>query len=63
MIWIHAGAFAILFNSFGLPLVWVIILASVFDGLYMTLMPALAQPVMPQITGGDRLRSATVRHY
>jgi PTS system ascorbate-specific IIC component len=55
MIWIHAGAFAILFYSFGLPLVWVIILASLLDGLYMTLMPALAQPVMRQITGSDTI--------
>lgn len=53
MIWIHAGAFAILFHSFGLPLVWVVVLASIVDGLYMTLAPALAQPVMRKITGSD----------
>ena len=55
MIWIHAGAFAILFYSFQLPFVWVVILASIVDGLYMTLMPALAQPVMRQITGTDTI--------
>ncbi len=55
MIWIHAGAFAILFYSFGLPFVWVVILASIVDGVYMTLMPALAQPVMRQITGSDTI--------
>lgn len=53
MIWIHAGAFAILFHSFGLPFVWVVVLASIVDGLYMTLAPALAQPVMRKITGTD----------
>jgi len=53
MIWVHAGAFAILFHSFGLPLLWVVVLASIVDGLYMTLMPALAQPVMRRITGTD----------
>jgi PTS system ascorbate-specific IIC component len=58
MIWIHAGAFAILFYSFGLPLVWVVILASIVDGLYMTLMPALAQPVMREITGSDTIAFA-----
>lgn len=55
MIWIHAGAFAILFHSFGLPLFWTVLLASIVDGVYMTLMPALAQPVMRQITGGDTI--------
>ncbi len=53
MIWIHAGAFAILFYSFGLPLVWVVVLASLVDGVYMTLAPALAQPVMRKITKSD----------
>lgn len=53
MIWIHAGAFAILFHSFGLPMVWVIVLASIVDGAYMTFLPALAQPFMRKITGSD----------
>ncbi len=55
MIWIHAGAFAILYHSFGLPFVWVVVLASITDGIYMTLMPALAQPVMRKITGSDEI--------
>jgi PTS system ascorbate-specific IIC component len=55
MIWIHAGAFAILFHSFGLSLVWVVALASIVDGVYMTLAPALAQPVMRKITGSDEI--------
>lgn len=55
MIWIHAGAFAILFHSFGLPLLWVVVLASIVDGVYMTLAPALAQPVMRKIIGNDEI--------
>jgi PTS system ascorbate-specific IIC component len=55
MIWIHAGAFAILFHSFGLNLFWTVVLASLVDGAYMTLMPALAQPVMRLITGNDEI--------
>lgn len=55
MIWIHAGAFAILFHSFGLPTFAVVALASVVDGLYMTFAPALAQPVMRLITGNDEV--------
>ncbi|MBE3144493.1 MAG: PTS ascorbate transporter subunit IIC, partial [Planctomycetes bacterium] len=55
MIWIHAGAFAILFYSFGLSLFWTVVLASLVDGAYMTFMPALAQPVMRKITGSDEI--------
>ncbi len=53
MFWIHAGAFAILYHSFGLPFGLVVALASITDGLYMTLGPALAQPFMRKITGSD----------
>jgi len=53
MFWIHAGAFAILYHSFGLPFGLVVALASITDGLYMTLAPALAQPFMRKITGSD----------
>lgn len=55
MIWIHAGAFAILFQSFGLNLLWTVVLASIVDGIYMTLAPALAQPIMRKITGNDEI--------
>jgi len=55
MIWIHAGAFAILFHSFGLPMYAVVALASIMDGFYMSLMPALAQPIMRKITGSDEI--------
>jgi ascorbate PTS system EIIC component len=53
MIWVHAGAFAILFHSFGLNLLATVALASVVFGAYMTLAPALAQPFMRKITGSD----------
>ncbi len=55
MIWIHAGAFAILFHSFGFSTPVVVILASIVDGLYMTFAPALAQPIMRKITGNDEI--------
>jgi len=55
MIWIHAGAFAILFHSFGFTLLWTVVLASIVDGIYMTLAPALAQPIMRKITGNDEI--------
>jgi PTS system ascorbate-specific IIC component len=53
MIWVHAGAYAILFHSFGLNLFWTVLLASLLDGAYMTFAPALAQPFMRKITGSD----------
>jgi len=58
MIWIHAGAFAILFHSFGLPLWAVVLCASILDGLYMTLAPAWAQPIMRKITGNNEIAFA-----
>jgi PTS system ascorbate-specific IIC component len=58
MIWVHAGAFAILFHSFGLSLFWTVLIASLVDGVYMTLAPALAQPVMQKITGGNTIAFA-----
>jgi PTS system ascorbate-specific IIC component len=53
MIWAMAGAFAILFHSFGLSTLWVVVCASIVDGIYMSLAPALAQPIMRKITGND----------
>ncbi len=55
MIWVHAGAFAVLFHSFGFSTPVVVALASVLDGFYMTFAPALAQPVMRKITGSDEV--------
>jgi len=36
-------------------LVWVVVLASLTDGVYMTLAPAIAQPFMRRITGSDEI--------
>ncbi len=55
MIWIHAGAFAILFHSFDIPDVAAVAAASIATGAYFTLAPALAQPVMRKITGNDEI--------
>ena len=53
MIWVHAGAFTILIHSLGFSPVWTVVIASVLDGVYMTLAPALAQPFVRRITGND----------
>lgn len=53
MFWIHAGAFTVLYYSFGLASWLVVALASVTNALYMTLAPHLAQPYMRKITGRD----------
>ncbi|QVQ53835.1 PTS ascorbate transporter subunit IIC [Spiractinospora alimapuensis] len=53
MIWVHAGAFAILFHSLGFGPVATVVLASLLDGAYMTFAPAIAQPFMRKITGRD----------
>jgi ascorbate PTS system EIIC component len=55
MIWIHAGAFAILYHSFGLSATLTVVLASLTAGTYFTLAPAAAQPVMRRITGSDEV--------
>lgn len=53
MIWVHAGAFAIAVHALGLGTVWTVVIASIIDGAYMTLAPALAQPFVRKITGSD----------
>ena len=55
MIWIHAGAFAILFHNLGMNFIVNVVVASLVFGAYMTLAPALAQPVMRKITGTDEI--------
>lgn len=55
MIWVHAGAFAILFASFNLNTGVSVALASVLLGVYLTMAPAIAQPFMRKITGGDEI--------
>lgn len=51
MIWVHAGAFTIAFHSLGISDVATVACASIVDGAYMTLAPALAQPFVRKITG------------
>ncbi|WP_185173543.1 PTS ascorbate transporter subunit IIC [Rothia nasimurium] len=53
MIWVHAGAFTIAVYQLGLGPVWTVVIASILDGLYMTLAPAIAQPFVRRITGGN----------
>lgn len=53
MLWIHAGIWAIVLHSVGIVGTPNIIFGSVIQGLYTTLFPALAQPIMRRITGGD----------
>jgi PTS system ascorbate-specific IIC component len=55
MIWIHAGAYAILYHSFGLSTALTVALASLTVGTYFTLAPAAAQPIMRRITGSDEV--------
>jgi ascorbate PTS system EIIC component len=53
MLWIHAGAWAVLLYSEGITGVPAIAIGSVIQGLYTTLFPALAQPIVRRITGSD----------
>lgn len=55
MMWIHAGAWAILLYNMGLPNWAVIVGGIIIQGLYTTLFPAWAQPYMRKITGGDEI--------
>lgn len=53
MMWIHAGAWAILFNQLGCSTVLTVILGTIVQGCYTTFFPAMAQPFMRKITGSD----------
>ncbi len=53
MIWVHAGAFTILIYQFGWSPVATVAVASVLVGFYYTIAPALAQPFVRRITGGN----------
>ncbi|OUZ11972.1 hypothetical protein BHE97_03615 [Aeromicrobium sp. PE09-221] len=53
MIWVNAGAFAILFHSLDLGDATTVAAGSITSGAYMTFAPALAQPIMRRITGRD----------
>lgn len=55
MLWIHAGAWAIVLNTLGLPTTTVVVVGSLVQGLYTTLFPAMAQPFMRKITGSDEV--------
>lgn len=55
MMWIHAGAWAILLYNMGLPNWAVIVGGIIIQGLYCTLFPAWAQPYMRKITGGNEI--------
>jgi PTS system ascorbate-specific IIC component len=55
MLWIHAGAWAILLYSEGITGAPAVAIGSVIQGLYTTLFPALAQPIVRRITGGDEI--------
>lgn len=55
MLWIHAGCWAIILHSLGLPSTAVIAIGSVVQGLYTTLFPAMAQPFMRKITNSDEI--------
>lgn len=55
MMWIHAGAWAILLYNMGLPEWAVVVGGIIIQGLYSTLFPAWAQPYMRKITGGDEI--------
>jgi len=55
MMWIHAGAWAILLYNMGLPNWAVLVGGIIIQGLYCTLFPAWAQPYMRKITGGNEI--------
>ncbi|ADU51948.1 putative sugar-specific permease SgaT/UlaA [Thermaerobacter marianensis DSM 12885] len=55
MLWIHAGAWAILLHSMGIQGAANIAIGAVIQGLYTTFFPALAQPIMRRITDNDQI--------
>ncbi|HEY8425863.1 MAG TPA: PTS transporter subunit IIC, partial [Limnochordales bacterium] len=55
MLWIHAGAWAILLHSMGIQGAANIAIGSVIQGFYTTFFPALAQPIMRRVTGSDQI--------
>jgi len=53
MLWIHAGVWAITLHVMGLSTLWVVVIGTLVQGIYTTVFPAMAQPFMRKITGGD----------
>jgi PTS system ascorbate-specific IIC component len=55
MIWIMAGSLAWAFYDLGLSLGWIILFGSLIQGLIGVILPAIAQPIMRKLTGGDKI--------
>lgn len=53
MIWVHAGAFTIVIYQFGWNPFVTVLVSSLLVGFYYTVAPALAQPFVRRITGGN----------
>ncbi|WP_151550338.1 MULTISPECIES: PTS ascorbate transporter subunit IIC [Corynebacterium] len=53
MIWVHAGAFTIAIYQFGWSPWLTVLISSILVGFYYTLAPALAQPFVRRVTGGN----------
>ncbi len=55
MLWIHAGAWAILLHSMGITGAANVAVGAILQGLYTTFFPALAQPIMRKVIGNDSI--------
>ena len=55
MIWIMAGSLAWAFYDLGLNLGMMILFGSIIQGMIGVILPAIAQPIMRKLTGGDKI--------
>lgn len=55
MMWIMAGALAWAMHDMGVSEINTIIFGSLLQGAILTLLPAMAQPIMRKVTGGDEI--------
>lgn len=55
MIWIMAACLAWALYDFGLGLPMIILIGSVIQGMVAVILPAIAQPIMRKLTGGDKI--------
>lgn len=55
MMWIMAGAIAWALYDLGVAETQIIIFGSIIQGIVLTLLPAIAQPIMRKITGNDNI--------